>query len=488
MNEPNHSAGMPFGEPQPVPRAIRFFPANQAQADFLKAPEKIVAYVGGLGSGKTHVGAFWAVTMMLRHPNGHGLIAANSYKQLECATLPKVFRFLEEQGIAFQYQAQAKIIRIQDPRYQGKGVIHCRSLSEYQDLRGTEYLWIWLDETRDTREDAFKVILGRLRQRITTDGRLISAGLKAARSADLVPPLLRITTTPDMLKCRWLYDYLHNPAVRDALAASGIQVREIKASSRENPYLGADYISLLEGSYDAELAKQEIEGDWVIIPVGKPVFGASFVPKLHLGRFTFNSDKPLILGLDWGYHHPAAVFCQEDSQDRWVVLGELLERDRETTEFCEAIWHYIHAYFPGVKDVEVYCDPAGKQQTSKSRKTDIDIAREYHLYPICRRSEILDGIAVIRRKLGKLVGGLPSLLIDESRCPLLVEGFRGAYHYPERLDPQRPDQLSPFKDGKYDHLFDALRYIGINKYQILNPPQRQETQPFYEVVDPLTGY
>jgi hypothetical protein len=136
------------------------------------------------------------------------------------------------------------------------------------------------------------------------------------------------------------------------------------------------------------------------------------------------------------------------------VLGELLEWDKETTEFCESIWKYVNKHFPEAKDVEAYCDPAGKQRISKSPKSDI--AREYKFFPICKKLEILDGIASIRRKLGKLIAGLPALVVDEDHGPLLVEGFRGAYHYPEKTDPAQPDKLVPFKDGKYEHF---LRYL-----------------------------
>jgi hypothetical protein len=472
--------------PCPALTEHRFWPANQAQRDFLLANEKIVAYVGGLGSGKTHVGAFWALTMMLAHPEGQGLIAANTYKQLESATMPKVFQFLNEFKLSYRYNQQHKILTVTLNHRRVK--VHCRSLSEYQDLRGTEFLWIWLDETRDTKEDAFHVILGRLRQRIAID---------TEKGPAFVPNKLRITTTPDMLKCRWLYDYLHNPERQKQLEPYGISIREITASSKENPYLGEDYVQLLEGCYDAELAKQELGGEWVIIPVGKPVFGTSFVPAIHLQQLDFNPEKPLILGLDWGYHHPAAVFCQEDQKGRWLVLGELLEQDKETGEFCEAIWRYLKARFNlELEQVklgtalrpEVYCDPAGSQKNSKSRKTDIEIAREYQLYPIYRQSGILDGIAILRRKLGQEIEEFPAMMIDPQYSPLLVEGFRGAYHYPEKLDPNRPDQLVPLKDGKYDHLFDALRYIGINKYRKPNPP-KFESQPFlYDIADPLTGY
>lgn len=455
-----------------------FQPANTAQAEFLFATEKIVAYVGGLGSGKTHIGAFWAITQILQHPQGRGLIAANSYKQLESATLPKIFQLLQSFNIDYHYYSQSKILKLNLGGIPAE--IHCRSLTEYQDLRGSEYFWVWLDETRDTREEAFWVVLGRLRQTLT-------------KGDSVFLPKLRITTTPDMLKCRWLYQFLHHSEMMEKLATQGLALREIKASSRQNPHLSSDYIAMLEACYDPELAKQEIEGEWVIIPSGKPVFGSVFRPAMHFDTLAYDPNRPLIIGLDWGFHRPAAVFTQEDKEGHWLILGELLESDKETGEFCEALWQYINLNFPGIRDVEVYCDPAGNQKNSKSRKTDIEIAREYKLMPRCKPSQIADGVAILRRKLSQLLGGQPAIRIDEGACPLLAEGFRGAYHYPEKASPRYPDALNPFKDGKYDHLFDALRYIAINRYQAhphrFEAPSRWEPEsPLYDVIDPLTGY
>nr|MBX2859966.1 phage terminase large subunit [Vampirovibrio sp.] len=148
-------------------KKYHFRPVNKAQEVFVKSDKTLVAYVGGLGSGKTHVGAVWAIHKMMTYPEATGLIAANSYKQLESATLEKVFVLLTEMGADYYYRKSDKVLTVTV-----KGVackIHCRSLTDYHDLRGTEYLWIWLDETRDTEKEAFEVCLGRLRQRIDAE-------------------------------------------------------------------------------------------------------------------------------------------------------------------------------------------------------------------------------------------------------------------------------------------------------------------------------
>ena len=485
-------------------KRYHFRPVNKAQDIFVKSDKTLVAYVGGLGSGKTHVGAVWAIHKMLTYPKATGLIAANSYKQLESATLEKVFALLTEMGIHYYYRKSDKLLTVTVGDVACK--VHCRSLTDYHDLRGTEYLWIWLDETRDTEKEAFEVCLGRLRQRIDLEGgHPISSGgsTEDADSHDimLVPPQIRITTTPDMLKCKWLYDFLKDDNLKNRLADRGISICEVHASSRENPYLSESYLSFLEGSLDEEMRKQEVEGEWVIIPPGKAVYGSVFNHKIHLGAFGYDGGRPLIIGIDWGFHRPAAVFCQEDGEGRLLVLGELLEQDRETGEFCESLWAYIHHMFlkAGEResknvsrrhqvDMEVYCDPAGHQRNSKSRRSDIEIAREYGFYPMSKASGISDGIQIVRRRLNTLTRGEPNLMFDGAHCQKLVEGLRGGYHYPD-TSAQMAEKLAPYKDGIYDHLMDALRYVCVNRYWVRLPkPAQRPLNEQVDIADGLTGY
>lgn len=491
---------------------ICFKPCNKAQEGFITAVDGVAAYIGGIGSGKTHVGAADTVIRALRYPQADGLIAANTYTQLETATLPKVFQLLDEWGIPYRYQkAPYKIITIELPGFTGQ--IHCRSLTEYHDLRGIEILYAWLDETRDTKEDAFKVVLGRLRQRVIKktckvidqqgreltlqSGDVVPASVDpgAVSQKNLVRNTMRITSTPDLIKAKWLYDYLHDPERAEFLKSRGMQITAFHSSSAENPYLANEYISMLMGSFDEELLRQEVEGEWVIIPPGKPVFGSVFNSKVHCGEYQYNPSKPLLIGIDWGYHSPAALFAQEDTQDRLIVLGEYLGSDLEIGEFCEKIWGFIHKHIVPVGDfstkydrgfqervkldqngnqlqIEAWCDPAGKQATDRSSKSSIQLAREYGLY--CRyqttanRVEaIQNGISTIRRRMSTLMGGKPGILINERLCMKLVEGFRGGYHYPDRKDDFTDYKNIPHKDGTYDHIMDALRYLVSGKYTVL---------------------
>jgi phage terminase large subunit len=493
------------------PKAIRFEfqPVNVAQHYFITAPDKVIAYIGGLGSGKTHVGGTWAKKKCLEWPNGDGLIAANSYRQLETATLPKFRDLLYESNIPHTYNSQAKILKIDLPGF--TGVVHCRSLSEYNDLRGTAFLWAWLDETRDTRKEAFDVVIGRMRQRIASRDIEVmlgvsekpfvvhrgtefpsSVGPQYINPGDTVDQQIRITTTPDMMRGKWLYDYLHNGEMIADLSKKGIAITEVHSSSRENPHLPDGYVETTSAGLDPEMARQEIEGEWVIIPPGKPVYGSVFNQGIHLIDSKFNPDKELIIGMDFGYHHPAAVFCQIDNQDRLIILGEMLGTDIQLEDFCESIWSYINTHFGvGKADIKVktYCDPAGRQKSDKSERTSFQITHEYKLNPVCKKVSILDGIAIVRRRMSKLIAGKPGIMVDRQRPCKLIEGFRGGYHYPEQQNQFKAEKIEPFKDGTYDHLMDALRYAVVNLYTVHEAkPTKRSYGDEYFAADDLTGY
>jgi hypothetical protein len=55
----------------------------------------------------------------------------------------------------------------------------------------------------------------------------------------------------------------------------------------------------------------------------------------------------------------------------------------------------------------------------------------------------------------------------------LVDGFKGGYRYKETLQGKIREE--PDKDGFYDHIFDCLRYICTNLFNIAG--QRQVGNP-----------
>ena len=69
---------------------------TEPQAEFLKNFDerlcKFNAFVGGVGSGKSHLGAHYLLEMAARNPDARGFIAANTYPQLWQSTLTALYK------------------------------------------------------------------------------------------------------------------------------------------------------------------------------------------------------------------------------------------------------------------------------------------------------------------------------------------------------------------------------------------------------------
>src|SRR6185312_15533136 len=68
-----------------------------AQAEFVAAPERFVAFVGGVGSGKTVAGAVKAIRYCWEHPGAVGLVGAPNKTMLHDMLLPTLLELLSDE-------------------------------------------------------------------------------------------------------------------------------------------------------------------------------------------------------------------------------------------------------------------------------------------------------------------------------------------------------------------------------------------------------
>ena len=200
------------------------------QWEFLNSKKKYCLLSGGIGSGKSFAGSWYAVLKAKDNPKVKGLIGANTYKQLTQSTLAALFGVLMDMGIEFKYNQNKGILSLFDTE------ILCVSLDNYNSLRGVEIGWFWIDETRDTKEDAFKVLMGRLRDN------------KCNRLEG------RLTSSPSGFD--WMYDYFIGDKKTDSFQV-------IKAKTNDNYHLPDEYAEDLKASYDSKLYAQEVEGEFI---------------------------------------------------------------------------------------------------------------------------------------------------------------------------------------------------------------------------------
>jgi hypothetical protein len=193
------------------------------QGEFFGAAERFRAFIGGVGSGKTWAG----VIETWRQPGGStGMVLAPTYPMLRDATLRTFLDMSREAGILGTFhksEYRAELIN-------GTTILF-RSADDPERLRGPNLGWFWPDEAALMDVLTWKIMLGRLR---------------------LAPGKGWITTTPRGK------NWLHRE-----FTTGGNDYRIVKASSKTNFHLPAEFVGSLERSYSDLFRRQEVEGEFV---------------------------------------------------------------------------------------------------------------------------------------------------------------------------------------------------------------------------------
>jgi PBSX family phage terminase large subunit len=313
---------------------------SQKQADFLTSDAFACLFASGIGSGKSFIGAHWAKEQIVTQPHCNGFIAANTYNQLRNATLTTFFSILDEHNFKWKYNQQRNIIYVNGVK------IYAYSLDLYHNIRGIEFGWGWLDETRDTEQEAFDVVLGRLRDR------------RAYKR------MIRLTSSP--CGFNWLHDYFAGPNKK-----SGYEI--VQGSSRDNIYLPEGYVESLKNAYDPKMYQQEVEGQFVSTNVGQVYY--AFDRENHVRPVAINDRFPLLIGMDFNVNPMTAVICQ--SYDNKIhVVDEVWLMSSNTEEMAME----LKRRYPN-RHLRVIPDSTGNAQktSQKKGKTDHQILRDFGL-------------------------------------------------------------------------------------------------------------
>ncbi|MCL5037405.1 MAG: hypothetical protein M1269_09860 [Chloroflexi bacterium] len=211
---------------------------------------------------------------------------------------------------------------------------------------------------------------------------------------------------------------------------------------------------------------REYEINWNVAK-GDRIF-TEFSLENHVRKLDFIPDFPFIRGWDFGYHYPAMVVAQFDKDERLCVLSEFVREDilfddflKRSLEFCEKRFGRSAFYYD-------FCDPAGVQQTHRSRLTDIDVMAKSGIIARYGRSEEPQRTRLMHLLLRETESGA-GMLFDSEKCPLLVSGFRGGLVYHPRT-PEHAKEIHPYID-----LFDALGYLVLG---VLDPVTAEPLYPY----------
>jgi len=297
----------------------------------------------GIGGGKTWCGVHWILKQITEFPNATGFIGANTYSQLRNSTLSAVFNEFTRLGITFKYNSSLGHLHCFNTK------IICKSMENYDVIRGIEIGWYWLDEAAYTDPEAFNVLVGRLRDK--------KGPLKGL-----------ITSSPSGYN--YLYEYFDN---RGDKHTSDFNL--IHATSYANKYLPDGYIDSLKSQYSQKFFKQEILGEFINIQSDTVYY--AFDDQLSvIDSYQVNPREPICITYDFniGVGKPMSLAIFQYINDIFYFFEEVIiegMRTEDTIDELEAknIFEKSNKYI-------VHGDASGNSRTTNHNRTDYDIIRK----------------------------------------------------------------------------------------------------------------
>ncbi|HKW96948.1 MAG TPA: hypothetical protein VJN43_04400 [Bryobacteraceae bacterium] len=404
-------------------RRIKYSPLP-SQRKFHLSQARFKGFSGPIGSGKSQALCQEAVKLSYLNAGRVGLLGAPTYPMLRDATLATLFEILNVNYIPYEYSKGDNVLTMADT---GSRVL-CRSVDEFERLRGTNLAWFGLDELTYTPEAAWLVLEGRLRDPKATQ----LCGFAA--------------WTPKG------YDWVYRKFISEP--RPGYEVTLGKPF--ENRHLLAqipDFYDLLKSSYDESFFQQEVLGKYLNVQSGVVYY--AFSREQHVRDLSVRLGAPLLWALDFNVDPMCSVVAQIIDGTIYV-LDEIVLRHASTLQACEE----FNRRFPNhPSGVVVYGDSSGNtvQTTGNS---DYHIVREYFRdnysstlqYKVPKTNPgIRDRITLTNTKLRTASGEIQLLL--SRKCAELIKDFEQVCY---KADSCVPDKE---RDRRRTHLSDALGYL-----------------------------
>lgn len=388
-----------------------------------------MAMIGGVGSGKTYTGSQYSILKFLAHPEKTGLIGANDYNQLSQATLRELFYWLDEYQLEYVVDCRPpktwgakKMLKTYKNVLSvkiGKHTAHAfiRVLSNPDSMRGIEISWYWIDESRDTKQYAHDMILGRLRESELAEG--------------------LVTTTANG------EDWVHSRFVRARAGQrlyGSMHVKTIDAVRAG--VLTQSYYDTLRATYSPLMAAQELEAEHVNVHGGRAYYAAGAWNRLvraPWGDKYPSAQRPIIVGCDFNFQPAPCVWVVgQVGPDMYGPNGEYWGNSihwfREIASVqtsTETMTMMLATQFPGFF-YRIYGDSSGKRgTTSNAGETDYNkianvLSDEGAMFTIDveQSNPLVKNRVENMNALYKNAMGLVRQTYDPSGCPLMDADVR----------------------------------------------------------------
>ena len=362
-------------------------------------------FMGGYGSGKTKVMGDASIYFASKFPTVKGLIAANTYGQLTKSTMFRIREVWKQDYNINEYNDTTKkgeyVVGKKPPAnfkkiytsfdtygsiisFKTGAIIFIGSLDNYPSLDGMEVGWVMLDETKDTKEDAMTVIVGRLRQKgiflkskeqVEQDSQKGDYSVYSDFGQESINPLF-VFTAP--AKTAWLNDYFGLDLLPKTVLKRSLQNppyyysetvghRKVVFSSTyvNEDNLPSSYIENMENNMLPHLRDMYVFGYPFAAAGGE--FYAEFRSELHVKPCYYRPELPIHISFDENVvpYMPCGIW-QADGLELFKIQEiDLPEPYNNVYAVCEEI---IKIYKDHSEAVYIYGDATSQKRDVKLKK------------------------------------------------------------------------------------------------------------------------
>lgn len=466
---------------------VRYRPQGEQLRRFGQSIADVQIIRGPLGSGKTKAVIFKILKLLCEQkPDANGVrksrVAAirNTYPDLQTTTI-REFRECVSPAMGQHKNGHPPTFVFDFELPDGTRVeaeVDFLALDRAEDvkkLRGTQYTFGWLNETKELPKAVLDMLLGRI-DRYPTPGFSSWVGV------------LGDTNAWD--EDHWLED-LHQAFLEDKLPGYEFFIQpggvmkvdadfEGATESQNGTYWAvnpdAENLSVLHANYYA----RQIAGkkdDWIKVNLanetGLAIDGRAVHPEYQ--QSVHRSSKPLKplmgivinVGLDFGLT-PAAVFAQRQPNGRWHILREIVFDDGDATQLANAIKIVVAELKSELKIPEnndealkfsFRGDPSGDERsTGDANSTVFKVlaANGVVALPASTNDPAVRREA-LTRPLTRMVDGGPAILLDPS-CKVLNKALAGGFCY-RRVKVAGDERYTDKPDkNRFSHVAEAAEY------------------------------
>lgn len=407
----------------------RFFGENKKQLQFLNSPKKFRCLLGGIGSGKTQVGAVDIIRHSLKYPGSTNLIIAPTYKMLKKSSFEILKRSISWWGEQIDWTENISDLSITfnnvlDSKGNPSKIISGNA-TDHDKLRGLEVSCIWIDEAAMISEDTWKILIGRIRQ----------PGF---------PHRIWLSTTPRGKN--WIYNLFIEEKNED--------YQLFHMTSMDNPLYKKEpeYLEALIKSYGGETSKfykQEILGEFVSF---EGLVYDNFDEDIHISKDKPKNPIVTVAGTDWGTSsYGAIVIITLDSDGTVYVLDEIAKKGVVLNWDNQESWVDIGKQLQKTYNIShFFCDPSDPNAINTFNLSGMNAVKA--------NNARIPGIREIQARFaGNKIKINPN-------CTNLLSEIK-TYEWRKDKNDKILYDLDPVKVN--DHSLDALRYavLGISEVE-----------------------